>query len=95
MIGAAIGIPRGDERLPRIASDFALALRVDEPGVRAYDYHTVSSPDASKAKAIRPRTREQELSLNKWDDLNTTITRREYIQGARYQIFIVQLRWIS
>jgi hypothetical protein len=66
-----------------------MAVRVDQGGVRSADYHTVQSPSASQARAIRPRSRAQELDYI--DDLNTTITRREYVQDAKYRLFVVQL----
>jgi CRISPR system Cascade subunit CasD len=91
MIGAALGIPRDDDRLPIIAADYGLAVQAMDAGEREYDYHTIQSPMASKVRPLRPRTRAQELDLDSVDDLNTTITRREYIHGARYRVFIVQL----
>lgn len=89
LMGAALGIDRDDNALTGLANDFALAVRVDLSGVRSADYHTVQSPSASQAKAIRPRTRAQELAYV--DDLNTTITQREYVQGAKYKVFVVQV----
>jgi len=91
MIGAALGIPRDDDRLPVIAADYGLAVQVMDAGEREYDYHTVQSPMASKVRPLRARTRAQELDLGSVDDMNTTITRREYMHGARYRVFIVQL----
>lgn len=89
LMGAALGIARDDEALTGLANDYALAVRIDQIGVRSADYHTVQSPSASQAKAIRPRSRAQELEYV--DDLNTTITRREYVQGAKYRLFVVQV----
>lgn len=89
LMGAALGIARDDDALTGLANDYALAVRVDQRGVRSADYHTVQSPSASQARAIRPRTRSQELDYV--DDLNTTITRREYVHDARYRLFVVQV----
>jgi CRISPR system Cascade subunit CasD len=89
LIGAALGIARDDAGLTDIANDYALAVRVDRSGVRSADYHTVQSPSASQVRAIRPRTRAQELECI--DDLNTTITRREYVHDAKYRMFVVQV----
>lgn len=89
LMGAALGIPRDDEALTGLANDYALAVRVDQRGVRSADYHTVQSPSASQVRAIRPRSRAQELDYI--DDLNTTITRREYVHDARYRLFVVQV----
>ena len=91
MLGAALGIPRDDDKLVGIAADYALAVRVEALGTKQYDYHTVQSPSAGKVKAARPRTRAQELTLGTEEDVNTSITRREYLHDARYRMFIVQL----
>lgn len=91
VMGAALGFARGDERLPKIAHDFALAVEVINFGTKEYDYHTIQSPTAAKVRNLRPRTRAQELELDSIDDLNTSITRREYVHGAKYRMFIVQL----
>lgn len=91
MMGAALGIPRGDDRLVRLASDYALAIRVDRAGQREYDFHTIQSPIASKARALRPRTRRDELDLPGENDLNTSITQREYVHDAAYTVFVVQM----
>jgi CRISPR system Cascade subunit CasD len=89
LMGAALGIARDDDALTGLANDYALAIRIDQTGVRSADYHTVQSPSASQARAIRPRTRAQELDYI--DDLNTTITRREYVHDAKYRLFVVQV----
>jgi len=89
LMGAALGIARDDAALTGLANDYALAVRVDQRGVTNADYHTVQSPSANQARAIRPRSRAQELDYI--DDLNTTITRREYVHDAKYRLFVVQV----
>lgn len=89
LMGAALGSPRDDEALTGLANDYALAVRVDQRGVRSADYHTVQSPSSSQARTIRPRSRAQELEYI--EDLNTTITRREYVHDAKYRLFVVQV----
>jgi CRISPR system Cascade subunit CasD len=91
MIGAALGVPRDDEALVHLANDYALAFKVISPGEVRSDYHTVQSPPANRAAVSRSRTRAQELGVVDRDDLNTTITRRDYVQGAHYRIFVVQV----
>jgi CRISPR system Cascade subunit CasD len=88
MMGAALGIPRGSDALPRLASDYALAVRVERPGIVEADYHTIQTPNRDKATNGRPATRAQELALG---SIKTTITRREYVQDAAYRIFVVQM----
>lgn len=89
LIGAALGIERDDAALTALANDYALAVRVEQSGVRSADYHTVQSPSASQVRAIRPRSRSQELDYI--DEINTTITRREYVHDAKYRLFVVQV----
>jgi len=88
MVGAALGWPRGDERLVRFANDYALAVAVHSPGVRIEDFHTIQSPTARQATDLRARTRADELSV---DDIHTSITRREYVSDARYALAVFQL----
>ncbi len=91
LMGAALGTPRDDELLPKIAQDFGLAFLVIQTGIKRDDYHTIQSPTASKVRNTRVRTRAQELDLDSVDDLNTSITRREYVHDAKYRMFIVQI----
>ena len=89
MLGAGLGIPRDYDALTQLANDYALAVRVDRLGFRRPDYHTVQSPSASQVKTLRAKSRAQELAFV--EDVNTTITRREYVQDARYRVFVVQV----
>ncbi len=86
MMGAALGLRRGDSRLFELARDYALAVEVQQAGRRLEDYHTVQTPKRA-ASAVTARTRGEELAL----DLQTSITRREYVAGAVYRIFIVTM----
>lgn len=86
MMGAALGLSRGDHRLFELARDYALAVEVRVAGQRFEDYHTVQTPKKA-AGAAMARTRGEELALER----QTSITRREYVAGAVYQIFIVAL----
>lgn len=90
MIGAALGIERGDSRLVRIAQDYGMALRVVRPGDCLSDYHTIANPKGTVALDRRARTRRDEMEMS-GRDANTTITRREYMSDAHYRIFIVPL----
>jgi CRISPR system Cascade subunit CasD len=90
MIGASLGLPRGDGRLVKIASDFALAVKVKVAGQREHDFNTIESPQDTKVKGLRARTRFQELDFE-GKDLNTSIIQREYVQGAVYVVYIVQM----
>ena len=91
MVGAALGIARDDEALQILAQDYAMAVQIIKRGDIQPDYHTIQSSPASRNREIRPRTRAQELGVVHPDDLNTTITRRDYVNGAHYRIFLVQM----
>lgn len=86
MMGAALGLARGDPRLFELARDYALAVEVRDAGQRFEDYHTVQTPKKAAA-AAKARTRAEELALER----QTSITRREYVAGAVYRVFIVAL----
>ena len=88
MVGAALGWPRGDERLVRFASDYALAVAMHSPGTLIEDFHTVQSPTARQAANLRATSRAEELSVS---DVHTSITRREYVADARYTIAVFQV----
>lgn len=98
MIGAALGIERGDDRLVRLAQDFALAIRVDRHGQRIEDLHTIQTPSKSMPQVTRVRTRFQELAMDcedaekrKYVEANRTVTQREYMADAVYTLFLVQM----
>lgn len=90
MIGAALGIERGDDRLVRLAHDFALAIRVDRHGQRMEDFHTIQTPSKSMPQKIRARTRFHEISPDCVES-NRAVTQREYMADAVYTIYLVQM----
>ena len=53
MIGAAMGIPRGDERLKEINDAISIAVRADRAGTRMIDYHTVYVAAEDKTEETR------------------------------------------
>lgn len=75
LAGAALGIRRDDrEGQGRLAQSFRVATATFRAGTLVSDFHTYQSlPSASKPA---PRTRAEALSRK--EDLNTSITRREY-----------------
>lgn len=86
MMGAALGWGREDARLVSLATDYAMAVRMDQAGVRLEDYHTVQSPEKTQAEAMRARTRADELSV---PQVHTTITRREYVSGSDCTVLVL------
>jgi CRISPR system Cascade subunit CasD len=93
MLGAALGWGRDDPRLLDLAADYAPALQVRQAGDRLVDYHTIQTPHRPALKGRRVRTRADELRLGRSasGDPHTTITRREYVMDARYDIVVVPL----
>lgn len=88
LLGAALGWSRIDERLVRIAEQYAMAVQVMNVGITVEDYHTVQAPDADAARRARANTRSDELLVS---EPNTTITRREYVPDARYKVLVLAL----
>lgn len=85
LVAAALGIPRVDEdSQAALAASLGYAVRVDEAGQPASDYHTAQ---AAKDVAIRRRikthgplaTRRDELDC---DDIKTVLSMREYRTGV-------------
>lgn len=84
LIGACLGLRRDDAEAQRALADgFAVALRVDAPGRRREDYHTIQAPKARKG--VHPATRRQELAGSP-RDLETMVTRRGYLEDAVYTV---------
>jgi CRISPR system Cascade subunit CasD len=88
LLGAALGWSRTDERLVRIAEQYAMAVQVVSVGITLEDYHTVQAPDSEAARRGRTNTRFRELLVS---EPNTTITRREYVPDGRYKVLVLAL----
>jgi CRISPR system Cascade subunit CasD len=89
LVAGCLGIERIEEARQReLASSLGFAVRVDNPGILATDYHTAQ---AAKDVSIRKRlkvggtvnTRAEELAC---DDLKTILSRREYRVGSLYTV---------
>jgi len=94
LVAGCLGIERSDEEdQSRLASSLGFAVRVDEPGGLATDYHTAQ---AAKEVSIKRRTkadgpvatRADELAC---DDLKTILSRREFRVGSHYTIALWRL----
>lgn len=75
-----MGIERGNDLLPQIAKDYAMAVRVDLDGGTTCDYHTIETPHSRPGK--RFFTRRDELA----GKTGLVPTRRDYRQDVRYTI---------
>ena len=90
IVGASMGWGRGAKELVNFAREFAPAIQVKRTGNSLMDFQTIQSPSKNAFKRQAPRTRIQELNIDK-DKVNTSITRREYIQDADYRIVLLRL----
>lgn len=80
LIAGALGIERTEEQRQReLSSALGFAVRVDEPGTPAVDYHTAQVPPARRNR--RFATRADELAVGN-TDLKTILSRREFRTGA-------------
>jgi CRISPR system Cascade subunit CasD len=82
LIGAALGIDRGDEARHRTLDDgLAFAVAVYSEGTLLRDYHTAQVPGAADLKKRPHRTRADELAVPR-HELNTILSTRDYRQDA-------------
>lgn len=76
LLGAALGIKRGDEGgQQKLQQGYLMAVEVINPGRLLRDYHTTQVPDS--VGKFNYRTRRDELLLGK-DRLGTILSSREY-----------------
>lgn len=85
LIGGAMGIRRDDTAGQGALRDLGVAVAVYGLGAQFRDFHTVQS--VPKAAMKNPRSRRHALSQS--DDLQTTLTRRDYVTDA----FIAAAVW--
>lgn len=86
LLAAALGIERNDaEAQIKLADGLKFAVRIDDPGTLATDYHTAEVPPARKNQSFA--TRRAELSVPK-HERRTILSRREYRAGSRYTIAV-------
>ncbi|WP_243545861.1 type I-E CRISPR-associated protein Cas5/CasD [Pseudodesulfovibrio tunisiensis] len=85
LVAAALGIRRSQpDELVRLHQASRLAVRMDRPGDRMVDYHTVQVPPGTKKRVYRTR-RDELVSMLEQDEKPATIlSRREYLAGAAF-----------
>lgn len=84
LIASCLGIERLDEeRQQALVASLGFAVRIDDAGQLATDYHTTQVPPARRNR--RFATRAGELAVPK-TDLKTILSRREYRTGSCYTI---------
>jgi CRISPR system Cascade subunit CasD len=80
LVAGALGIERQDEpQQQRLAASLWYAVRVDDAGQLATDYHTAQVPPARRNR--RFSTRADELAVPK-HELKTILSRREFRNGS-------------
>ncbi|MBT3070568.1 type I-E CRISPR-associated protein Cas5/CasD [Rhodomicrobium sp. Az07] len=79
LIAAALGIERDEQHRIDALQVLNFAVRVDQPGQPAYDYHTAQVPPQKRNR--RFATRADELAVSK-HELKTVLSTREYRTNA-------------
>lgn len=83
LLAAAAGVRREDEAtLAAFDLGYGLAVRVDGAGERMVDYHTVQVTGERKKRLLHARVDELGPMLEPGEDLNTILSRREYLMDA-------------
>lgn len=80
LLGAALGLQRGETSLLRLAEDYAMAIRIERDAGVLTDYHTVETPHKSPKHGYHTR-RDELLGVT-----GLVPTRREYRQDVEYTI---------
>jgi len=84
LVAGALGIERSDDKAQQaLASSLGFAVRIDNAGQLATDYHTTQVPPASRNRHFV--TRADELGVPK-HELKTILSRREFRTGSLYTI---------
>ena len=86
LVAGCLGIERHEEaRQGALAKALGFAVRIDDPGQLATDYHTTQVPPQRRNRIFA--TRAEELGVAK-TELKTILSRREYRTGSCYTICI-------
>jgi CRISPR system Cascade subunit CasD len=84
LVAGALGIERSEEAHQQaLASSLFFAVRIDNPGEPALDYHTTQVPPQRRKR--RFTTRRDELAVDK-SELKTILSEREFRVGSLYTI---------
>ena len=87
LLAAALGIRRGeDDRLRALSDGYGMAVRVDDPGDRFTDYHTIQTPQEKRKRVFYSRRDELGGKLGPHEPLNTILSRRDYLTDARFTV---------
>ncbi len=85
LLAAALGIRRSEpEHLAALEAACRMAVRIDAPGSRLVDYHTVQAPQEKAKRVFRTRRDELVTMLDAEERPNTILSRREYMADAAF-----------
>lgn len=83
LLAAALGIRRGEEaRLAALDRGLGLAVRMDAPGLRLRDFHTVQVAKEPKKKSWYSCRADELRADDSW--ISTILSHREYLQDAHF-----------
>lgn len=88
LVAACLGIRRESESELQALDHLRVAIRVDEPGLPMYDYHTIQVPKSEKG--VWYRTRGDELHWNRRQSLETILSSRAYRMEAIAHIVVTR-----
>ncbi len=86
LLGAAIGISRGDVRLEELDSGLRLGVRVEAPGVPLVDFHTVTGTHLAADGKYRSPGGGTRASPS--DEPMTIVSPRTYLQDAAFLVVL-------
>ncbi len=84
LLAALLGIRRGDSRLKDLNEACRVAVRVDSSGSRFVDFHTIQTPSEKGKRVFRTRRDELVNMLDSDEELNTILSKREYLTDAMF-----------
>jgi len=87
LLAASLGVRREEEeRLQALDNGYAVAVRADSGGATLLDYHTVQTPKEKKNRVFFTRRDELGAKLDPFEELNTILSRREYLCDAAFTV---------
>lgn len=87
LVAAALGLRRNDDRMTQLFASVRYATRIDHPGILLTDYHTSQVPSGGAGKNFREfSSRHEELFSVPKHDLNTILSKRDYLCDAVFTV---------
>lgn len=87
LIGCALGLRRGDERLESLDRNLEFSVRIDRPGILSTDYHTVTGYHLTAAGQYKHKgDTASNLSTAIGHEESTIISPRDYLHDASFLV---------